>query len=253
MMQKLTKIYRKDYRGEDVIIDRIYKNSEWNPRAEFVPKTFNFIPEQPRAVVIGNGTSRLDFDLRMFLEYREGNFQNWKPASIKRTFYTYGCNAIFRDYVTDFIAITGEGLLDEFVSTVQRQEVIAYANNQFLYKHPSKFSLIPQNPNLNSGAIASYLAAFDGHSQIYMLGFDGNDTPNYNYNVYANTSYYPTLYENVQEDFWVKSLSTIMKVYNDTEFVRVMPTSSSRIPEPWKYFTNFRQVNFNQFASEIGL
>lgn len=252
-MQKLTKIYRKDYRGEDVVVDRIYKNSTWNPRSEFVPKAFNFTPEQPRAVVIGNGISRLDFDLRMFLEYREGNFQNWKPASIRRKFYTYGCNAIFRDYVTDFIAITVEGLLDEFVSTVQRQEVIAYANNQFLYKHPSKFSLIPQNLNLNSGAIASYLAAFDGHSQIYMLGFDGNDTPNYNYNVYANTSYYPTLYENVQEDFWVKSLSTIMKVYNDTEFVRVMPTSSSRIPEPWKYFTNFRQVNFNQFASEIGL
>jgi len=104
-----------------------------------------------------------------------------------------------------------------------------------------------------SGAIAAYLAAFDGHRKVYMLGFDGNDTPNYNYNVYAGTSYYPKLHENVQEDFWVRSLSAVMKVYNDTEFVRVMSTSNTRIPEAWKYFTNFRQINFNQFASEVGL
>ena len=252
-MQKLSKIYRKDYRGEDVIVERIYKDSSWNPRAEFVPKAFNFTPENPWAVVIGNGTSRLHYNLNNFLDYREGNFANWKPASIKRKFYTYGCNAIFRDYIVDFLAITGEGLLDEYVSAEAKDNVIAYANNQFLYRHPSKFSLIPQNPNLNSGAIAAYLAAFDGHKKVFLLGFDGNDTLNYNYNVYASTPYYPKLNETVQEDFWVQSLCEIMKVYADTEFVRVMPTTSFRIPEAWKYFTNFRQIDYTQFTSEVGL
>jgi hypothetical protein len=253
-MQKLSKIYRKDYRGEDVVVNRVYTDSQWNPTTEFVEKNFNVNPVNDFALVIGNGTSRLDFNIDQFLEHRVGNFNNWvPPSSGYKKFYTYGCNALFRDYKTDFLVLTGEAIIEEVATMGTRENVVSYVNNSHLFTYPRKFSLIPQNPNYNSGTLAAYMAAFDGHKKVFLLGFDGNDTPGHNYNVYAGTSNYPTVNTTINEDFWVKSLSAVMAAYNDTEFVRVCPTPRFRIPDVWKYSLNFRQIDFRQFASEAGL
>lgn len=254
-MQKIQKIYRKNYRGEDVIVNRVYENSQWNPTSEFIPSPFNINPLTDFAVVIGNGTSRLDLNLHLLLEHRIGSFNNWSPPppAARNKFYTYGCNAVYRDIRTDFLIVTGENMLDEVVERGTRDNVVTYVNNRLLQKYPGKFNLIPQNPNFNSGALAAYLAAFDGHKKVFLFGFDGNDTPGYNYNVYAGTSCYPGLHDTILEDFWVQSMAAVMDAYKETEFVRVTPTPNYRIPDAWKYFLNFRQVDFRQFASEAGI
>jgi hypothetical protein len=36
-MQKIQQLYRKNYLGEDVITNRVYQNSKWNPTTEFIP------------------------------------------------------------------------------------------------------------------------------------------------------------------------------------------------------------------------
>jgi len=249
-MQKLNQIYRKDYQGEDVVIDRVYKDAKWNPTTEFISKSFSSTPFSNRALVIGNGTSRLDFKLRLILEYKEENSNSWKPALSTKRFSTYGCNAIYRDFRTDFLVATGDGIIDEIADSGVCTNQIVYANNIKLLEYPGKFNLIPQNPQFNSGAIAAYLAAFDGHKKIYLLGFDGNDTPNYNYNVYAGTANYPDLNVTILEDFWVQSMATVMISYPDTEFIRVAPVKSFRTPEMWKYCLNFRTIDFYQFTQE---
>jgi hypothetical protein len=250
-MQTLKKIYRKDYLGEDVITNRVYANSRWNPTVEFVANRFKVEPKSPGAVVLGNGTTRLDFNLSSFLDHRVGNI--WATKNNKVNFLTYGCNALYRDYRPDFLIVTGDLMTREVADSGFCDSRVAYVNNEPLVSYPGKYHLIPQNPLFNSGAIAAYLAAFDGHKRVYMLGFDGNDTPNHNYNVYAGTTNYVDANTAVLEDFWVKSLEAVMSAYNETEFVRVAPTASFRVPDAWKYYLNFRQINFNQFASEVGL
>lgn len=251
-MQTLKKLYRKDYRGEDVITNRIYQNSKWNPTVEFIPNTFTGNFSKPSAVVLGNGPTRLEFDCKRFLDYRLPN-HTWRAKENKVNFLTYGCNAIFRNFKPDFIVATGDRLLQEIADSGHCDRHIVYANNQPLIDYPGKFALIPQNPQYNSGAIAAYLAAFDGHKKVYILGFDGNDTPNFNYNVYSGTTGYPSGNTPVLEEYWNKSLKEVMSTYNETEFIRVAPTASFRTPEEWKYCVNYRQIDFRQFASEVGL
>lgn len=249
-MQKISKILRSNYVGEDVIVDRVYKNSKWNPTTEFVSKSFSSGPLSNHALVIGNGTSRLQFNLKKILEHRVGNFDSWAPAKQARKFFTYGCNALFREYRTDFLIATGDNIIKEIAESGICDRQVVYANNTSLVEYPGKFHLIPQNLPFNSGALAAYMAAFDGHKKVFLMGFDGNDTPNYNYNVYAGTTNYPELRTTVLEDYWILSLLSVMTAYNDVEFVRVAPTSSFRTPEPWKYCLNFRTIDFRQFASE---
>ena len=249
-MQKLKQLFRKDYVGEEVIVDRVYSNSKWNPTNEFVNNPFPAQPLSDRALVIGNGSSRLDFDLRMLLEHREGVF-HWTQPRSTRKFFTYGCNALYRDFKTDFLIVTGN---DDFIGEVARsgecEARVVYAPNWALFDHTGKFNYVPQSPNWNSGAVAAYLAAFDGHKKVYLMGFDGNDTLNYNYNVYAGTNHYPAQHDTVLEDFWVQSLAAVLSAYPDVEFIRVAPTNTFRTPEAWKYFLNFRTINFRQFVLE---
>jgi hypothetical protein len=249
-MQKIKQLYRKNYLGEDVVVDRVYENSKWNPTQEFVANPFPAQPLSDRALVIGNGTSRLDFDLRIILEHRVGNF-HWSQSLSQRKFFTYGCNALYRDFKTDFLILTGN---DDFIKDVAHsgecEARVVYAPNWALFDHPGKFNYIPQSPNWNSGAIAAYMAAFDGHKKVYLMGFDGNDTPNFNYNVYADTQHYPSKSDNVLEDFWVQSLAAVLSAYPDVEFIRVAPTEKFRTPEIWKYFLNFKTISFRQFVLE---
>ena len=46
---------------------------------------------------------------------------------------------------------------------------------------------------------------------------------------------------------------SVFDLYSNVDFVRVMPMDSYRMPEPWKYILNLRQIDFRQFALEVDL
>lgn len=129
-----------------------------------------------------------------------------------------------------------------------------YASAPHIQYHPGKFYLIPQDPGWNSGSVATYLAAFDGHTTIYLLGFDGQDTDGYNYNMYAGTQNYQHA-TNAEADpaFFDITMKMIFDTYKTVDFVRVMPSEYSTIPETWKYCTNLRQISFRQFVLDADL
>lgn len=252
----LQKLYRKSSTVEDVKVVGLYLDDKWNYQKEEIQlPQFNNLSDH--AVVIGNGKTCHDFDLTQILPYREvtewGEVGPWIHKRQIRNFFTYGCNAIYRNYKPDFIVANGDGVVQEIAeSTVDKSNVI-YTNSKNLQKYPGKFVFTPQNPEVNAGATAAYMAAFDGHKKVYMLGFDGIDSPKNNYNMFAGTPNYPAADHIINEEYWVRSLSTVMSVYSDTEFIRVTPTTEFRQPEAWKYFLNYRQINFRKFVLEAGV
>lgn len=256
-MQPVDKKYRSDYTGENVNVIGLYINQAWHYQKEFVANAFDSIPKFDQAVVLGNGISRLQFDINLFLDHRDvapwGEVSDWKASTISKKFNTYGCNALYRTHRPDFLVASGEQIIDEIANSNYADENIVYANTWVLPEYPQKFNYIPQDPSYNAGAIAAYLAAFDEHKKIFLLGFDGIDSTNTGYNVYSGTPGYPIETDSVTEDFWVSSLATIMETYSDTEFVRVAPTAGFRAPELWKYFPNFRTIDFRQFVIEADL
>jgi hypothetical protein len=152
------------------------------------------------------------------------------------------------------LVVNGPEITQEIAATTYCDENIVYNNAHAVLDHPRKFYLTPQNTHLDAGATAAYLAAFDGHKKVYLLGFDchsGQD--NENYNVYTGTNGYPAHNDPTTEKFFVKSLDMIMEIYNDVEFVRVMPTVDWYCPEAWQYKINFRQIDFRTFVLEADL
>jgi hypothetical protein len=204
-----------------------------------------------RAVVLGNGTSRAKL-------YPNGNlFQlldNHKGGLLAAgAVQTYGCNAIVRDYMPDFVVANDE-MAQEIVEQGYWYNNIIYGTNAMVLSYPGKFYMVPQSPNWDMGATAAYLACFDGHKTVYLMGFDthSGDTT-YQHNVYSGTRGYPAVESLTTETYFEKTLKQVMDLYSDVDFVRVSPTKDYYMPDSWKYQLNLRQIDFREFTLEVDL
>jgi len=195
-MQKLKQLYRSSYPGENVITQLTYENGEWHPTTEMVPnQVFNTFTTT-QALVIGNGESRRDFDLTHIANHTGGLLGS-------NRLQTYGCNALYRDFTPDFLIAVGNGIVKEIAESTYTAENIVYANGQHVIDYPGKFYLIPQNVAFDAGSLAVYLACFDGHKKIFLMGFDGYDEAGHVNNIYKDTNGYPASTEDKMYHFGI--------------------------------------------------
>jgi hypothetical protein len=246
-MLKITKSYRKDYTGEDIIVERKQENQTWHSVTETVPNAITNNQISGRAAVIGNGPNRLTFDLNLLK----------KPQGLlgSKTVQTYGCNALYRDFTPDFLVASGDnGIISEIAASNFVNNNIVYTNNLHLLEHPSKFYLIPYDPYADAGTAAAYIAAFDGHTKIYLIGFDGHALDEHNHNVYADTNGYDAKWNfEIDHNKWVQNRKQLFNVYSDVDFVWVTPFGRNLIPEDLKWCGNYRQISFRDFVLECDL
>lgn len=245
-MQILRKVHRENYAGEHVVTTLRYEGNEWNYEKEFVPNNVTNTHSTTQAVAIGNGESRLTFDLRYIAQHRGGLLAANRLQS-------YGCNALYRDFTPDFLIVNGDKIVEEVANSGYTNDHIVYAHAAHIESYPGKFYLIPQNVHIDSGALAAYMAAFDGHKKVFLIGYDQYDHPQDVNNVYKNTAGYPDDDEMHNGDFLALSLSKVIKVYHDTEFIRVMPERTHWIHPLFLPLPNFRQINYRDFVIEADI
>jgi hypothetical protein len=245
-MLKINKVYRKDYIGENIVVERNYTEGTWHDTTEHVPNAVTNTQISNRAVVIGNGPSRLEFDMRAVFEHKGGLLG-------ATTVQTYGCNALYRDYTPDFLVVRGNSIVDELATSEYVNNNIVYASSIDVLGHPSKFYLIPIDPYCDAGTTAAYIAAFDGHTTIFLLGFDNQDSPDYNYNVYADTTGYDAHNNSTSDDKWIADRAMLVKTYSEVDFVWVTKFGRTTMPTAWTTLVNYRQISFKEFVLEASL
>lgn len=236
-MQTVKKIFRNTYNGEDIYSLATYQKGEWDYNTEFVPKIVNNQRFGKKAVIIGNGVSRKSFDLNIL--------KNKEPQ-------TYGCNALYRDFAPDFLIAIGKDIAKEIRIKGYAADHVVYSTPDNILNYPNTFHLIPQNPSWNAGALAAYLACFDGNSTIYLLGHDGIDTPGFSSNVYADTNGYKD-YSKITDTYWALAMGHVFKTYNLVDFVLVNETGRGYMPAEWYGHTNLRRINFRELVLECDL
>jgi hypothetical protein len=244
-MLYLTKKTRRDYVGEDIIVSRTMEGGSWTHITETVPNRVTNQQISNTAIVIGNGTNRLGFNLNHFK----------KPSGLlgAKTVQTYGCNALYRDFSPDFLVAVGDnGIVGEIAAQGYTTDHIVYSSAIHLLEHPGKFYLIPYDVYADAGTSAAYIAAFDEHKKIYLIGFDGHE-PGWNNNVYADTNGYDPKNVDIDHSDWIANRRQLFDVYDDVDWVWVTPHGSNLIPESCKYCSNFRQINFRQLILECDL
>ena len=87
--------------------------------------------------------------------------------------------------------------------------------------------MIPFNPRLDLLALPIYIAAFDGHKEIFMIGYN-NDTVAGTFN-------------------WINDINLVMQTYNDVDFFFIGTVTN--MPDAWRHNRNFRNLEYRDFVS----
>lgn len=240
----MEKIYRREYLGEYVVFRTNKIKGTVQEHREWVPNTIQEA-NTGNAIVFGNGPSRMNIQWTLFKLHKGG-----LHGSKKLT--TYGCNAMYRDYDPHFLVVHHPLIADEIAKTDYADNNIVLTHTKNVLKNQDKFHMIPFDPFLCAGATALYLAAFDGHTKVYFMGFDGYDY-NLNNNIYSGTNGYGSDKSDVNAQKQIDDVMKVFNTYNTTEFIRVTANGSEAMPEEWKYAQNLRCIDFRTFVSEVDL
>jgi hypothetical protein len=101
---------------------------------------------------------------------------------------------------------------------------IVYTTAKNCIQNPGDFYLIPLNPRLLLPALPIYLAAFDGHQEIFLIGYSqemeyGNDRwiadVKAVFDAYAGIKFYLVGEYTMMPDTWLDSANTIVMPYRD--------------------------------------
>jgi len=188
----------KPYVGETVNTVLRIKNGKKTQETQWYPDKVKAVP-RGNAYCIGNGPSRKNFDL----------------DRLKASGQTYGCNALYRDFIPDFIFSVDTKMSTQMVEDEVGVKTVHYAPALEVNRKQSKgmINLIPNNPYWISGNAAFWTAGVHGHKNIYLIGYDfreyGKGKLN---NIYQDTACYGERNEDKIFDGWLKQFRDMLKM-----------------------------------------
>lgn len=190
------------------------------------------------ALIIGNGKSRLQFDL----------------DQLQQLFTTYGCNALYRDFIPDHLIALDRFMAYEILDNKIDQQTKFYSQNDSTfdrYKN-SKINYVICDRRLgDSGSSAMRLAGINKHKNVYMIGFDYKGHNSFTDNVYAGTKHYAPGPIDNGGDYMLKQWETRVrancKEFTDTIFYRIDGVGY----KPTVPYSNFINISVEQFKEKI--
>jgi hypothetical protein len=190
------------------------------------------LEESNNILVVGNGESRKDVDLNLFKNY-----------------ITVGCNALHRDFTTDYLVCCDRRMADEAVRNPYTNNTLIYVREEW-YRHFRKVlknKNIQQLPELpfrgelkkdqpehwGSGCYAVLLAAHSKSKCIYLLGFDLYSSTNSVNNVYKGTQNYSKVESPaVDYSFWIYQIGKVFRHFTDKKFT-IINNADWKLPDSW--------------------
>ena len=201
--------------------------------------------KESTAFVIGNGTSRLKFDLEKLRELGT----------------TYGCNAIYRDFLPDKLFAVDTCMVKEFSkhNLAEKTEIFIPIGkfkscddySQGMHPLEGKERLGP-----GCGFTALNNAILDGNKTIYMIGFDLFDPTEkpYQYfnNVYANSLNYKGDRDSPpSNERFIPVLCRWLHDNPEVTFIRAYPIETGFIPDEWLSQNNIKHISNIELAEEL--
>jgi hypothetical protein len=186
------------YKGETINTNLIIRGGKKIQETAFYEDKVKAVPHG-NAYIIGNGPSRKGFDLN----------------TLKATGQTYGCNALYRDFMPDFIFSVDTRMTTEMCENDVGKKTIHYAPSLEVNRPYSKgmLHLIPNNPHWISGNQAFWTACVHGYKNLYLIGFDfreyGRDQFN---NIYQDSENYGVRHSDSIFEGWLKQFRDHLKM-----------------------------------------
>lgn len=212
--------YRTDYAGEFVILESKWAGGKKEETREWIPNPIENHHLSGRAACIGSNIDKAYYDYTRLQRHRGGLLGSKKLQN-------YGTGAIAQEMRLDFTVETNHDNLNKILETNYQRDNIVYTTARNCIIYPGEFYLIPYNPRLIDMATIIYLAAFDGHKEVFMLGY--NDL---------------TRADSLN---WQARITSIFSAYTGVKFYLV--GESTRMYDEWVDCDNVQPMTYPDFIS----
>lgn len=184
--------------------------------------------------VIGNGTSRqgLDFD------------------SLHSKGLVYGCNALYRDVIPDYLVAVDAKMVLEITNNNIQNKCSVWTNEHNSFKNLRNINFFKKSKGWSSGPTALDLAVQNDHKEIHIFGFDysgiGENNNKVN-NVYAGTWNYKK--ENEKATYygnWLRQTVSVIHNNKHIKFLRVIGENAF-IPSEMLKLNNLIHINYDEY------
>jgi hypothetical protein len=198
--------------------------------------------------IIGNGESRRGFDL----------------SPLKQFSTVIGCNAIYRDYVTEYLCCADRHMCQQAVNAVGKGTTVYTRDNwaaQFAHwPNVREFPKLPYSGekrmdepfHWGTGPYAGVLGLTFKPKAIFMLGFDlypiDKQTPN---NMYTGTEGYTYIKRGVDPTYWIYQFHKLMGYSDPNTRWIVVNKEDWEMPGDWKQHPNVFQESYEGMAKFI--
>ncbi len=212
--------YRRDYDGEFVVVETRLADGASHQAREWIPNRIDNHHVSGRAAVIGSRTLSHRFRHQRLQRHRGGLLG-------KKRLQTYGTKDLWRDMRFDFFATSDRVEIADMVQQGYDQHSTVFTSARLCIDNPGRFYLIPYLPQIDNLAMPVYLAAFDGHAEVFMLGYD-LETPG-------------------GSRTWISDIDSVIAAYAGTSFVLI--GVESNMPESWRCHSNVRCITVREFVT----
>lgn len=156
--------YRSDYPGEFVVTETRWAGGKKQQQREWVANPIENHHISHRAACIGTPADQHLFDYTRLQRHRGGLLSSKKLQ-------TYGTGRIAQQMRLDFAIELDKTVLQTLIDDKYDENNILYSNARNCLAWPGHLYLIPHFPSLLTEILPVYLAAFDGHEEIFLLGY----------------------------------------------------------------------------------
>jgi len=216
----ITEKYRTDYEGEFVITESKWSGGKKTQNREWVANPINNQHISGRAACIGSDVDHAAFDYTRLQRHKGGLLSSKKLQ-------TYGTGTIAKQMKLNFAVETDKNILQQLLDTQYTADNIVYASTRNCLMHPGEFYLIPYNTLMAIEALVLWMAAFDGHKEIYAIGYN-NDTIG-------------------SASEWIDHVNGVILAYPTVKFTFV--GVESNIPRLWRTNANVSCLDNRAFVS----
>jgi len=211
--------YRADYPGEFIILESKWSGGKKSEVREWIPNPIENQHISGRAACIGSQIDRYRFDYTRLARHRGGLLSSKKLQ-------TYGTGNIALEMSLDFTVETDANRLDVIRNTGLQTNNVIYTTSRNCIRSPGEFYLIPQRPLIVDLATIIYLAAFDGHKEIFLIGYNKELSGG--------------------RDSWIKDIANIFESYPTQFYLVGEPTN---MPDSWLECNNVRTMDYQGWIS----
>lgn len=212
--------YRKDYTGEFIITNTSWSGGKKRTQREWMPNPIENHHISGRAACIASDIDLPHFDFTILPKHKGGLLGSLKLQ-------TYGVGSIAKLMRLDFTVEKDDSILHDLLNAHYYKQNIIYTTPRNCLKHPGVFYTIPYNPPFVKEILLPYLAAFDGHQEIFLLGYNDD--------------------AGMGQDDWAAQMTKLFATYSSTKFFHV--GHKSQIPDSWLDFANVDQLTHREFIA----